>query len=607
MMQIDHKRPPPFLYYPLDRWTPNNIAEYFTWNGCSKLAKILKDKNISNRRLPELTEKDLQDFGIESKKDREETMKIVKEILASAIPEYLKIFNDPIHGHIELHPLCVKIIDTPEFQRLRFIKQLGACYFVYPGAAHNRFEHSLGVCHLAGELVRAIGDRQPQYHITSTDILCVEIAGLCHDLGHGPFSHLFDRKFIPEAIPGGRWEHEQASVEMFDHLVKKNGLEEEFKKYGLESADLTFIKEQIKGPSKDESERRKSTSDTIDLDHKDWPFKGRDKNKGFLYEVVANKRNGIDVDKWDYFARDCHNLGIRNNFDHLRFIKFARVLSVDKEYQICSRDKEVQMLYDMFHTRLTLHKRAYQHRVNVIIERMITEAFLLADKYVKFPGKGGDLKTMSQSIDDMEAYSKLTDGVFERILYSTDTENDMVEARELLTRILQRKLYKCVGNTKPKDKAYKKKSEATKIKAEIVGMGTVGDRQALEANLIVEIMNMDFGKGEENPIDDVRFYDKRNSEEPMQIRKEEVSHILPSKFTDQYIYLFIRNDDPDFYQKALDTFQKWCKVKTYPSPRGGTFSNAEMTPYKRPNPDTEEDLVSKRERQDSKKRKLLNN
>ena len=55
-----------------------------------------------------------------------------------------KVFNDPIHGHIRLHPLLVKIIDTPQFQRLRYIKQLGGCYFVYPGASHNRFEHSIG-------------------------------------------------------------------------------------------------------------------------------------------------------------------------------------------------------------------------------------------------------------------------------------------------------------------------------------------------------------------------------------------------------------------------------------------------------------------------------
>lgn len=53
---------------------------------------------------------------------------------------------------------------------------------------------------------------------------------------------------------------------------------------------------------------------------------------------MANKRNGIDVDKWDYFARDCHNLGIRNSFDHNRFIKFARVIDVNG-LQICSKDK----------------------------------------------------------------------------------------------------------------------------------------------------------------------------------------------------------------------------------------------------------------------------
>ena len=57
---------------------------------------------------------------------------------------FMQVFNDPIHGHIELHPLMVKIIDTPQFQRLRSIKQLGGAYWVFPGASHNRFEHSIG-------------------------------------------------------------------------------------------------------------------------------------------------------------------------------------------------------------------------------------------------------------------------------------------------------------------------------------------------------------------------------------------------------------------------------------------------------------------------------
>lgn len=59
----------------------------------------------------------------------------------------------------------------------------------------------------------------------------------------------------------------------------------------------------------------------------------------FALQIVANKRNGIDVDKWDYIARDCHGLGIKNTFDHDRFMKFARVIQVDGSLQICSRDK----------------------------------------------------------------------------------------------------------------------------------------------------------------------------------------------------------------------------------------------------------------------------
>ena len=57
------------------------------------------------------------------------------------------------------------------------------------------------VCHLAGELVESIKHKQPELGITPVDVLCVKIAGLCHDLGHGPFSHMFDRSFIPKARP----------------------------------------------------------------------------------------------------------------------------------------------------------------------------------------------------------------------------------------------------------------------------------------------------------------------------------------------------------------------------------------------------------------------
>ncbi|XP_067904681.1 deoxynucleoside triphosphate triphosphohydrolase SAMHD1-like [Heterodontus francisci] len=358
---------------------------------------------------------------------------------------YAEIFNDPIHGHIEMHPLLVRIIDTPQFQRLRFIKQLGGAYFVYPGASHNRFEHSIGVAYL---LIRALAererDRKLELKIDQRDILCVQIAGLCHDLGHGPFSHVFDRLFIPHATNGSQWKHEDASVDMFLHLISSNHLEDELRNHdlvledgkgGLLYNDLTFIKELIRGP---ETEAKDSK----------WPYKGRPKEKGFLYEIVANERNGIDVDKWDYFARDCYHLGIWNSFDSERFIKFARVCEVNGMKLICTRDKEAVNLYDMFHTCYTLHCRAYQHAVVNAIEWMITDALLLADGHITISGANGESYTISSAIQDMVAYTKLTDNIFQQILDSSNP--DLKRAQEILNKIICRKLYKYIGHTRRK-------------------------------------------------------------------------------------------------------------------------------------------------------------
>ncbi|KAK0574269.1 hypothetical protein LWI29_020722 [Acer saccharum] len=117
-----------------------------------------------------------------------------------------KHVHDNVHGNIYLDPLSLKFIDTEQFQRLRDLKQLGLSHLVYPGAVHSRFEHSLGVYWLAGAAVNTIKAYQgSELEIDHSDIQTVKLAGLLHDVGHGPFSHLFEKGFLPRVLNGFRW------------------------------------------------------------------------------------------------------------------------------------------------------------------------------------------------------------------------------------------------------------------------------------------------------------------------------------------------------------------------------------------------------------------
>uniref|UniRef100_H2YZ78 Uncharacterized protein n=1 Tax=Ciona savignyi TaxID=51511 RepID=H2YZ78_CIOSA len=139
---------------------------------------------------------------------------------------------------------------------------------------------------------------------------------------------MFDYKFIPQLRPNIKWNHERGSCIMLDYLIQDNNLQPELDEYEITDQDIEFIKEMIAGPI--------YSTNANDV----WRYKGRDQSKSFLYEIVSNERNKVDVDKWDYFARDCHHLGMKNGFDHNRFMHNMRVLTVEGQSpQICARDK----------------------------------------------------------------------------------------------------------------------------------------------------------------------------------------------------------------------------------------------------------------------------
>ena len=130
-----------------------------------------------------------------------------------------KIF-DPIHGFIAISPLMKRILATPAMHRLRDLKQLGATSYVFPGATHTRLSHSIGVSYLAGKMMTSLRVNQPELMITDRDVELTRIAALVHDLGHGPYSHLYDDRVIESDEP----KHEERGCKMFREMVRRHGL-----------------------------------------------------------------------------------------------------------------------------------------------------------------------------------------------------------------------------------------------------------------------------------------------------------------------------------------------------------------------------------------------
>src|SRR5690606_38784166 len=112
-----------------------------------------------------------------------------------------EVVRDPLWNTIRLDRTALRIIDTPQFQRLRYIRQLGLAHLVYPGATHSRFEHALGVYHLARRTLRILGERGELDGIDRDECRLVPYAALLHDIGHYPFSHAveeLDAERVPE-------------------------------------------------------------------------------------------------------------------------------------------------------------------------------------------------------------------------------------------------------------------------------------------------------------------------------------------------------------------------------------------------------------------------
>lgn len=456
-----------------------------------------------------------------------------------------KVFNDAVLGHVELHPCCVAIVDSPEFQRLRGLKQLGPTEYVYPAAGHTRFAHSLGVSFLAGKLVEKLAAQtSPPLHITPREILCVKLAGLCHDLGHGPLSHTFE-KFVRMQRPSIRWHHEHASAALFKKVVTDHKLlQGVFGTYALDESDVHFVQELIFGDESDAPET--------------WAWKGLPATKRFLFEIVSNHRNGIDVDKFDYFRRDAFHLNIPVSFDSDRLIMAARAIPDDTGvFTVAYPEKEVWNVYELFRTRFNLHKRAYQHRVVHAVERMLCDVLMEAEA-------GGftlhGIK-LSKAMENLETYATLTDAVFDVIAFLATTDLKLKPAALLLERIRTRQLHRHVGEVvvpplKRDDVCARNEEDLLREIARHAP--DPAGRQALLAGAYAHRFDITFGMGDRNPVERVFFYLRGDDAVGRILNASQVSTFVPRHFAESYVRLFVRDrDDAGLYDAALSALQAW--------------------------------------------------
>ncbi len=234
----------------------------------------------------------------------------------------MRRIRDPIHGFIPLRPVEAALVETPAFQRLRRVQQLGLTHYVYPGAEHSRFVHALGVCHVAGQLCDSLArDGEPVLHADE-----VRIAALLHDLGHPPYSHAGER--------GVR--HELRTL----RLIREGEVADVLTRHGHDPHAIAALVE--------------GTGDPVGS------------------AIVSGE---LDADRMDYLLRDSRMCGVRyGEFDIARVVESATVVEVDGRRRLGVRGSGLHAAEGLILARYSMFQQVYFHRTRRILDLFLEEA-----------------------------------------------------------------------------------------------------------------------------------------------------------------------------------------------------------------------------------------
>lgn len=322
-----------------------------------------------------------------------------------------KIINDPVHGFIEVpRGRILTLIDTPEFQRLRRIKQLGYSSLVYPGAVHTRFNHALGAMHLMRLALDVL--KRKKIKISKEEFSSALIAILLHDVGHGPFSHALESVIIQGL------HHEQMSLSIMHSLNKRmNG----------------------------------KLSLAIDI------FTG-EYHRPFFHQLVSGQ---LDMDRLDYLIRDSFFTGVAEGV--VGIDRITKVLNVLDE-KLVVEDKGIYSIEKFIVARRLMYWQVYLHRAAIVSEQMLVNILRRARQLVNGgqkifldPNLGFFFKNhigpeeLNQEI--LDRYISLDDVTVEYSLLQWTNSSDMVLS-ELCKRLIGRNLLKMKVSMEPFDEGH---------------------------------------------------------------------------------------------------------------------------------------------------------
>lgn len=336
--------------------------------------------------------------------------------------------RDPIHNFITLNDQERDLINSRPFQRLRHIHQLGMSHFLYPGANHTRFEHSLGVMELASQVFDRVTSQRYEDEITealpelSPDELAywrrvLRMAALCHDLGHLPFSHVAEASMLPEGC-----DHESLSIRF------------------IQSQELSQIWSSARPPL--------NADDIIKLAV--GPKKLQDVSfssfEAILAEIITGDAFGVD--RADYLLRDSLHAGVAyGRFDHHRLIHTLRIMPPPPESEgqgsaeptLGIEEGGLHAAEALLLARYFMFTQMYLHPVRRIYDRHLV-AFLKA----WLPG--------GQFAQDLDEYVRLTDHEVMAALLAAQADSTS-PLHELALQITSRRHFRRIYTPSPTELA----------------------------------------------------------------------------------------------------------------------------------------------------------